>query len=87
MMFSFSLPNCCAIYNLISHVMSNQRLPLAVLAAKVPCRNILRSKPISTFFARANMSGVSKLTAERNQRTLHDLLTKPGNGKISKHGG
>ncbi|KAF8352028.1 hypothetical protein F5887DRAFT_1277745 [Amanita rubescens] len=25
------------------------------------------------------MSGVSKLTAERNQRVLHDLLTKPGN--------
>ena len=31
------------------------------------------------------MSGVSKLTADRNQRVLQDLLTKPGNGEISKH--
>jgi hypothetical protein len=31
------------------------------------------------------MSGVSKLTAERNQRVLQELLTKPGNGEISKH--
>ena len=29
------------------------------------------------------MSGVSKFTAERNQRILLDLVTKPGNGPLN----